>query len=296
VTTFDRYIAVDWSAQSRPKKGRDSIWIAFLGASEATGHAENPPTRRKAEARLSQELADSVDRHERVLIGFDFPYGYPQGLSAGLGLDGAPWKAVWDYLASHIRDSDENANNRFEVAASINQMLGPRAVFWGCPATRADGHLSSKNVVSYRGGKEANGLAEWRLVEAELRRQHHWPQSVWKLLGAGAVGSQTLLGIPVVHRLRTDPALEPISRVWPFEVGMPDPAKRSPAIVHAEIWPSLIDWAAQGGSCRDERQVRGVVVAWRDLDSRGALTRWFDTPKGDPAVRTEEGWILGVPA
>ena len=79
-------------------------------------------------------------------------------------------------------------------------------------------------------------------------------------------------------------------------LGMPDPAKRSPAIVHAEIWPSLIDWAAQGGSCRDERQVRGVVVAWRDLDSRGALTRWFDTPKGDPAVRTEEGWILGVPA
>ena len=30
---FDRYIAVDWSANNGPKTGRDSIWIAEATAS-----------------------------------------------------------------------------------------------------------------------------------------------------------------------------------------------------------------------------------------------------------------------
>ena len=30
MSIFDNYIAVDWSANSSPKSGADSIWIAWL--------------------------------------------------------------------------------------------------------------------------------------------------------------------------------------------------------------------------------------------------------------------------
>ena len=73
-------------------------------------------------------------------------------------------------------------------------------------------------------------LPEFREVELAL----HGVQSVWKLYGAGSIGSQALLGIPRVASLRDDPALAEVSAVWPFE---PTDAAR---IAHVEIWPELV--------------------------------------------------------
>ena len=30
MTLFDAYLMVDWSAEARPKLGRDSIWLALV--------------------------------------------------------------------------------------------------------------------------------------------------------------------------------------------------------------------------------------------------------------------------
>src|SRR6266511_742424 len=96
---FDRYVTVDWSANNSPKIGKDSIWICDLGAdSELT--TTNPPTRGKGEAVVRDLLLPAAHRSERVLVAFDFPYAYPSGFAAALGLDGPPWRAVWDYLES----------------------------------------------------------------------------------------------------------------------------------------------------------------------------------------------------
>ena len=54
---FDRFVVVDWSANSTPKRGRDSIWIAVLD-----GHGvsvSNPSTRAAAEESLA-ELVDVI--------------------------------------------------------------------------------------------------------------------------------------------------------------------------------------------------------------------------------------------
>lgn len=110
----------------------------------------------------------------------------------------------------------------------------------------------------------------------------------------GAVGSQTLLGIPVVKRLRDHPALRAVSRVWPFEVLVPSFAVGSAAVIHAEIWPSIVPFAREFGSCTDEKQVRAVVKDWRELDRGDQLAAWFDAPSEDELARQEEGWILGV--
>ena len=52
---FDGYVAVDWSANGKPKQGKDSIWIAIRGMSGAE-EPENPATRREAVGRIERLL------------------------------------------------------------------------------------------------------------------------------------------------------------------------------------------------------------------------------------------------
>jgi precorrin-8X/cobalt-precorrin-8 methylmutase len=123
MSLFDRYIAVDWSANNRPKSGKDSVWSAL--ASDVTGEVctANHPTRHAAEMWLLRELIASVRTGQRVLTGLDFPYGYPDGFAVALGGDGTPWQDTWRYIASRIEDDEHNISNRFQVAAEINTRL-----------------------------------------------------------------------------------------------------------------------------------------------------------------------------
>jgi precorrin-8X/cobalt-precorrin-8 methylmutase len=270
---FDGYVAVDWSASSTPKTGRDSIWYCVLGE-----QPRNPATRAQATAELRRILRARAAEGRKVLVGFDFPYGYPCGFAefAAPG-GGPPWRRVWDLLSALVVDDDRNRNNRFEVAARLNRGAG---AFWGCPASHECDTLTAKRTMSF----PAHGLAELRGVERRTRGV----QSVWKLGGAGSVGSQTLLGIPRVASLRDDPQLAPASAVWPFESGFVVPEA---TIVHVEIWPRLAPPAAH--PVRDAAQVAGVVEHWRRLDAAGTLATLFTPPAAPPCARDEEGWIFG---
>ena len=81
---FETFVMVDWSAATVPRTGRDSIWICWHAKDGE--RLENPPTRQAAKVLLADWLAAAVERGERVLIGFDFPFGYPAGFAARLGL------------------------------------------------------------------------------------------------------------------------------------------------------------------------------------------------------------------
>jgi precorrin-8X/cobalt-precorrin-8 methylmutase len=291
---FDRYLAVDWSANNSRKLGKDSIWSCVADSATDDVRTRNHPTRRRAESWLLQQLMTAVAAGERVLAGMDFPYGYPAGFAAALGLRGDPWRATWGYLTDHVVDDHDNRSNRFEVASDINLALGRRAPFWGRPQHLALPGLSARKDVAYRDVEQLDQLPEWRKVERTLRDRGASPQPAWKLAYTGSVGSQTLVGIPVVYRLRNHEALRDVSRVWPFEVLVPELPTGAPAVVHAEIWPSIVAFAHEAGSCADERQVRAVVRAWRELDRRDRLATWFAAPPDAKTVRAEEGWVLGV--
>lgn len=239
---FDRYIMIDWSSTdglSRVAPTKDAVWMAIAAA---TGEIKETYFRSRSACvgSVLQEL--NAAGRERVLVGFDFPYGYPRGFASAVGLRGHhPWRLVWDELSRRIEDDVKNRNNRFRVAASLNAILtqpgaayGP---FWGRPTKPPLNELSE--TCSYQGPfrtKDGVALEAHRITERELPGS----QSAWKLYTAGSVGGQALVGIPCVAKVRD--ALAARSKVWPFETGFTEsPLDAGTSVLHAEIWPGVID-------------------------------------------------------
>jgi molybdopterin molybdotransferase len=279
--TPDLVIAVDWSAASTPKPRRpspDACWLAHATRGAAPTRPPEPEyfrTRAGCEARLAQLL----DAHAGpALVGFDFPLGYP------LADDGTPvlpvGRDLCSFLAERIEDDETNRNNRFDVAERLNaeiaETLGEtHGPFWGCPPSRngSSGLLTPTK-------RPVHGLPEFRAVERHVRAELRLPiQSPWKLFTTGSVGSQTLLGLPAVHRLLN--RLGERGRLWPFE----DLSDRPDAVVIAEIWPSLFRCDHVDHGMKDARQ----VVATRD-----ALLLADDPLPAAPSPAAREGWITGL--
>lgn len=134
---FDRVIAVDWSARSAPSPARptkDAIWVCQV-TSRGIDHPVQYRTRDLAMAALTATLDAAVARGERVLLGFDFAYGYPEGVARRLtGSDSA--LAVWDWLAERIEDTPDNRSNRLQVAAEMSRHFPGLGPFWGAPGGR----------------------------------------------------------------------------------------------------------------------------------------------------------------
>ncbi|HSE06620.1 MAG TPA: cobalamin biosynthesis protein CbiG, partial [Methylomirabilota bacterium] len=219
-------------------------------------------------------------------MGFDFAFGYPTdaGLPAG--------RALCARLAGLIRDEPDGRNNRFEVAGLLNRDIqvalggGFDGPFWGHPSGHSYPHLTPTRPRPFPAR-----IPNARLVERRLGSRRI--QSPWKLFTQGAVGSQTLLGLPAVHRLLTDPDLASRARLWPFEIAW-NRAIDEGAIVVAEIWPSLVDCTRQPYRIKDQCQV-AAVRDWA-LDDPTALTAALARPpdltdEEDRTCREHEGWI-----
>ncbi len=222
-------------------------------------------------------------------MGFDFAFGYP----AGSGLPAG--RALCARLAELIVDEADGGNNRFVVAGLLNREIQAtcggrfRGPFWGHPPGRRCPHLSPTRPRPF----PVRFFGDGRLVERRLASRRI--QSPWKLFTRAAVGSQTLLGLPAVHRLLTDPALVHRARLWPFETEW-DRAIGRDAVVIAEFWPSLVDSRRQPYPIKDARQ----VAAARDwmLRRPAALARGLARPPDltddeERTCRETEGWIVG---
>lgn len=283
--SFDAILILDWSAASVPTVGPNSIWLAEVVRGEPLSPPVNLPTRLEARAWVLARLHAHQAAGRRVLVGCDFPYGYPAGFAQRLGLAGPAWRATWDHLAQLITDGPHNQNNRFQVASCLNAAVsGGPGPFWACPVKAETPCLTPKKPPSV-------GLADLR----EADRFAQGASSAWKCAYPGSVGSQALMGIPVVRAWRDDPALAADSAVWPFETGFRTPV--AARIVHAEIYPSALKLAGDASWVRDARQVWTLAQAFAEQDAAGKLAGCFAAPPGlDEAaiarVEAEEGWIL----
>ena len=263
--TFDTVLMVDWSGGNDrgPAPVQDAIWLCVArgGRSEEPRYMRN---RQVAEEWITSFLVEERARDHRVLAGFDFPFGYPEGFANALTGTNSPI-ALWEWFEDRIEDSPRS-NNRFDVAGDINLKLGGKGPFWanglkrdidGLPRTRQD----------YR-----NPFPEKR--RAEDLAKGAFP--CWQMAGAGAVGSQVFMGLPVLARLRRRFG----AAIWPFEPLVGD-------IAIVEIWPSLTLGAAPEGRIRDAWQVEETarMISALTPEQLSAILD-VDAP--------EEGWIFGL--
>lgn len=272
---FDTVAIVDWSATSgrtSPTPRKDALWIGIATAAGTEAHYLR--TRAEAEALIARLIDTEQAAGRRLLIGFDFAFGYPEGFARRLTGQGSA-RAVWGWLADRITDAD-NVNNRFDVAAEVNARFGTTGPFWACPANRTSPHLTATCTAP----AATLGLSDRRAADRGVKGA----QSVWKLYTPGSVGSQSLTGLPVIHRLSRRPG----TAVWPF-----DAIDSQPTVI-AEIFPSLLAplVARSGDPIKDRAQVTLLARAFFRLSQRDALAPLFRIPD-DPRI-AEEGWILGA--
>ena len=312
---FDYYIMVDWSGGARRRGGRsDTIWIAHGPRTADTPLSNSPHSRTEAIHLIKPILEEAIRSKRRVLLSFDFAYGYPvdfaPALQAATGKSDRdlPWITVWQYLSEHLRDDEgtapgakpSNRSNRFEVADRINALLSPDSnktgPFWCASEDAACQHIPQKRPPEPFQTAQGHVVRRLRLTDKRARSG-----SAFRLFGTASVGSQSLTGIARLHRLRNDPKFASVSEVWPFETGWAAKANWLPAhilVLHAEIYPSVRDPLPD--EIKDRGQVRAMWQWARDLDCDNLLWREFCRPievetgsKEDLAIQLTEGWILG---
>ncbi|MFY0692645.1 MAG: molybdopterin molybdenumtransferase MoeA [Paracoccaceae bacterium] len=273
MSLFDSYITVDWSGgnDTGPTPRADAIWVCAAG--EAPLYLRN---RISAEDWLKQRLAAERAAGRRVLVGFDFAFGYPEGFAKAVTGSADPL-ALWDWFEARVEDAPKS-NNRFDLAAELNARFPGIGPFWGNGLARDIENLPRKGRARY-----GSPFSEKRAVEDVARGSF----AVWQLSGAGAVGSQVIMGVPVLARLRR--AFGTDLSVWPFE-------EACGGIRLVEIWPSLLREAvAQAcgpGDIKDAVQVQLTSNALREMDLQGRLEPALLAGSAHPV----EGWILGVGA
>ncbi len=262
---FDTVLMVDWSGgnDTGPTPRADAIWVCVA----RDGVADTPVYLRNrvlAEQWIARLFESETAAGRRVLAGFDFPFGYPAGFAKALTNSADPM-ALWAWFETHVQD-DPKDNNRFDLAAFINQRFAGNGPFWanalqrditGLPRTKA---------------QYSNPFPEKRAVEERAKGAF----TCWQMAGAGAVGSQVFMGLPILERLRRrfDVA------VWPFE-----PLNRAVAFV--EIWPSLTVGKPPAEMIKDAWQVQQVARTVSALPAPELATMLdVDAP--------EEGWIFGL--
>lgn len=182
-----RIVAIDWSGAS--DGAEQKIWLA-----EATEDGRIIRLERGRErAAIVEHLINEAASRPDLVVGFDFAFSLPAWFLTSHGLEGAP--ALWE-LAD--RDGEQ-------------WLAGCEPPFWGRPARRRP-ELAEHLRRTDREVPATGGIR---------------PKSVFQIGGAGAVGTASIRGMPVLKQLRRAGFA-----VWPFD------APRFPFVV--EIYPRVL--------------------------------------------------------
>ncbi len=288
---FESFWAIDWSGA---RSGYRGVAVARARAGTPIVEAVPPPAGLAHWSRtaLVERLRAEIARGERLLLGFDFAFGFARHSRAALGL--APQWSLGEVWAEVDR-----------------RCAGDRDLYGGAfAATAAAGAY-------WRGGRRPEDWDEGlRRVDLRARAAAGVrPESVLKLVGAKQVGFASLAGMRALHALSV--AVGPRLTVWP---GAPDGWNRS---VVVEIFPTLFRRAALGGTAkiRDASTLVRALDRWQArvapddpacgasglsddltdaLVSAAALRHLAQAPDAlaeprDPDA-AHEGWIFGVPS
>lgn len=270
MTGWDSFVMVDWSGgnDTGPRPRKDAIW-----AGAVLGGVEQEPTyirnRTLAYDWLQNLIAAELTAARRLMIGFDFPFGYPKGFGRAVTGCDDPF-ALWRHISAALTDKP-HGNTRFDLAGALNARFPGVGPFWFNGTRRDIPHLPRKGRT-----RSGHGMPERRVCEIRATGTF----TCWQMGGAGAVGGQVMTGIAVLDRLRRQFPRK--IGVWPFDLA-------DQPVAFVEIWPSLIAdrVAAAGDPIKDRAQVRLMARALARLPNR----RLRDMLDVDAPI---EGWILGL--
>ncbi len=268
---FDTICIVDWSAgnDTGPTPRKDAIWAGVV-----RGQDEDAPVYLRNRDIAFEWLCNLIETERaadrRLMIGFDFPFGYPEGFSSAIVGIGSPLR-LWDFYAEHLKDTPKS-NNRFHLAGEINARFPGIGPFWFNGLKEDIPHLPRTRKERDKG----HGQKERRVCETKAKGSF----TCWQMGGAGAVGGQVMTGMAVLSRLRA--RFKDDVYAWPFQLPY------GPVLL-VEVWPSLINDAvkAENDPIKDRAQVRLLARALSRIpmdEFRGLYC--VDAPN--------EGWILGV--
>lgn len=192
-----RVIAVDWSgARLRAAK---TIWLA-----EAIDGRLNRLENGRSREQVADFLVAASERDSDMIVGFDFAFSLPVWFLEERRIEGV--RELWAL-------ADREAEDWLAVC---------EPPFWGRPGKRRPDLGPHRNHFRQTDTSvpDTGGIR---------------PKSVFQIGGAGAVGTGSLRGMPILHRL----AAEGFS-VWPFDpLGMP---------LIVEIYPRVLTGAVNKSS------------------------------------------------
>jgi hypothetical protein len=127
---------VDWSGATRRRGMRaDTIWTGYGGIEAENPKTDSPFSRTEAIYLIHSLIDEQSRKMLRVLLCFDFAFGFPRDFSAAQAATGKtdaalPWLS-WQYLSDAIKDDvgtvlhrkPTNRSNRFDAANTTNSLL-----------------------------------------------------------------------------------------------------------------------------------------------------------------------------
>lgn len=269
--TIDTIAVVDWSSgnDTGPTPRKDAIWAAAVvdGTSEDPVYLRN---RTEAHNWLTSLIEREHSANRRLMIGFDFPFGYPTGFAKAVTGTDNPLR-LWSWMADHLEDTPKS-NSRFDVAGQLNAYFSGTGPFWFNGLKRDIPNLPRKGTA-----RQGHGMPDRRIAETRAAGTF----TCWQMGGAGAVGGQVMTGIAALEHLRR--AFPDTIAVWPFE-------RLDKPVAFVEIWPSLIDPVVREvDDIRDRAQVHLLALALAHIPPTQ-----LDAMLCEGIPHGEEGWILGL--
>jgi hypothetical protein len=198
--TPERFIAIDWSGDKTRSGQRRKIWLADWRRRHLT------LTSGRTREETAEYLIAAAQETPQLVAGLDFAFSYPAWFLREKGCGSA--EEFWQLVA------------RGKCEQWLN---GGSAPFWGKPNQRCPPD------------HRAPGWTGFRRTDRALNIAGIQPKSPFQIGGAGAVGTGSLRGIPILHQL-----LRAGFSIWPFTAHwMP---------VALEIYPRLFTGAGNKSS------------------------------------------------
>ena len=283
VPAFDRFYGIDWSgSKARRLPG---LRVAQCAPGKAAPRLLDGPQpgglwrRLDVLALLEREIAAGT----RVLAGFDFAFAYAHAdrgaYFPGTGPELSDIRALWAFVDALAGDTDDL------YAGSVYAPGSPVAAHYLSPLGRG-------SLYTHRQRRAEQACAA---VTS--------PHPVFKCIGAANVGTGSLAGMRLLHRIADRAAVWPFAPPGPvtlveifprryFMAAGQDPrAWREAAVIDATL--AGYGSAAYAGPALDSEDKADAVVAAAALRGLSDSPAVWSAPDAEPASRSE-GWIFGV--